>query len=157
MSVPVNPVYRLYSWLWTGLDCVSPLRIVGTAAGKAFTGVWIVNLVLRLYPNPFFSIVEVNSPSLAIARLKERGYNHAALFARPLAFVKYQPRALRSIRVRRTQIDLDFNERPVHVEGAFCGNSTLVNGKRIMVIGDGTTNGARLDACSAALFESGAI
>ena len=51
---------------------------------------------------------------LGVAREAQRGYNQAAMIARPLALserLRYQPDALRKIKATRTQVGLSRAER----------------------------------------------
>jgi ComF family protein len=105
--------------------------------------------------------VEVIIPvPLGIARLAERGYNQAALLARPLALgmgVAYRPNSLERIKETRSQVDLNAMERKQNVAGAFHARPELVRGRSVMLVDDVATTGATLDACAAALLAGGAI
>ncbi len=97
---------------------------------------------------------------LGIARLAERGYNQAALLARPIALgmgFSYRPNGLGRVRETRSQVDLNVAERKANVAGAFRARPAQVNGKRILLVDDVTTTGSTLDACAAALLEDGAV
>lgn len=92
-------------------------------------------------------------------REKQRGYNQAALIARPLASylqLPYNPRILRRIRETISQVDLTLVERQNNVMDAFQANRQNIQGKRILIIDDVTTSGSTLNACSKALRENGA-
>lgn len=96
---------------------------------------------------------------LGLARLQERGYNQAALLARPIALffqVPYQTRFLKRVRETRSQVGLSLSERIENVSGAFQAYPQAVAGKNMLVIDDVTTSGSTLDACAHALIESGA-
>lgn len=105
-------------------------------------------------------LIDMVSPvPLGVARLNERGYNQAALLARPIALafaLPYQPNALRRIRETRTQVGLALDQRRANVYGAFSSNSAIVSDKNILIIDDVTTSSATLDACADTLFDSGA-
>lgn len=104
--------------------------------------------------------VEVAMPvPLGLARLAERGYNQAALLARPLALafgMAYSPQALWRSRETRSQVGLSAALRKENVAGAFQADARRVAGKRVMVVDDVTTTGSTLDACAAALLDAGA-
>ncbi len=95
---------------------------------------------------------------LHASRLRERGYNQAALLARPLARALRVP--LRDdllIRARATQPQTSLNrhERHANVAGAFALTAlatTLLAGRRIALVDDVTTTGATLDAAADALL-----
>ena len=96
---------------------------------------------------------------LGVARLKERGYNQAALIAKPLALKRglpYETHGLSRVRETRSQVGLSFDQRLDNVRGAFQANSELVNQRRVLVIDDVATSSATLDACGAALNAVGA-
>jgi ComF family protein len=92
-------------------------------------------------------------------RLRERGYNQAALLARELAKSIRLPiseNSLMRVRATRPQVDLNAEERKENVGDAFrCSNAELKD-KRILLIDDVCTTGATLEACSVALRQVGA-
>lgn len=92
-------------------------------------------------------------------RMKERGYNQAALLAMPLACMqewRYAPRAINRIRETRSQVGLSAVERRENIADAFQADSARVSGKAVLLIDDVTTTGATVTACSQALREAGA-
>jgi ComF family protein len=96
---------------------------------------------------------------LGVARLKERGYNQAALIAKPLALKRglpFETHGLARVRETRSQVGLSFDQRLDNVKGAFQANSELVNKRRVLVIDDVATSSATLDACGSALHAVGA-
>ncbi|MBW8011175.1 MAG: ComF family protein [Chloroflexi bacterium] len=95
---------------------------------------------------------------LGKTRLSERGYNQAAVLARPLALslrLQYQPNALHRIRETISQVGLSFSERRENVAGAFEADRSVVAGKRILMVDDVMTTGATLDECAKALKLAG--
>lgn len=88
-------------------------------------------------------------------RLRERGYNQAALLARQLGERCGLPvleGALLRVRETAPQINLNAQERQQNVRGAFrCGHYDL-KGKQVLLIDDVCTTGATLEACSLALY-----
>ena len=91
-------------------------------------------------------------------RLRERGYNQAALLARELGKGVGLP-VLESalIRARHTspQVDLNAEEREENVRGAFRCPDDQLAGKRVLLVDDVYTTGATLEACSLALKRGG--
>ncbi|MFL7794769.1 MAG: ComF family protein [Anaerolineae bacterium] len=92
-------------------------------------------------------------------RLRERGYNQAALLARELARqadLAIDEQVLVRKRATAPQVKLDANQRKENMRDAFCCPDDSLAGKRILLIDDVCTTGATLEACAAALLESGA-
>jgi ComF family protein len=98
---------------------------------------------------------------LAPGRLRERGYNQAALIAQSLALVTMLPApqlaALSKVRETRPQVGLSRAARRQNVRGAFaCLAPHLVQQRRCLLIDDVMTTGATLEACAEALVQAGA-
>ena len=93
-------------------------------------------------------------------RKKERGFNQVELFARPLARrlgIAHRPVLLMRTRPRPEKHLLDYEERWESVHGAFAlKEGRQVDNCRILLLDDGMTTGATLDACSRALANAGA-
>jgi competence protein ComFC len=91
-------------------------------------------------------------------RLRERGYNQAALLARELGKGVGLPvleDALARVRETSPQVDLNAEERKENVRGAFhCPDGRLA-GKSVLLVDDVYTTGATLEACSLALKQRG--
>jgi predicted amidophosphoribosyltransferase len=86
-------------------------------------------------------------------RKKERGFNQVELFARPLARrlgIPHRPVLLMRTRPRPEKHLLDYVERWESVHGAFAlKEGRQVDNCRILLLDDGMTTGATLDACHA--------
>jgi ComF family protein len=96
---------------------------------------------------------------LSLARFQERGYNQAALLARPIAIglrLPYRTACLRKIRETQTQVGLRAEERRINVLGAYEAAKEAVAGKKILLIDDVATSGSTLNECAAALLRAGA-
>jgi ComF family protein len=97
---------------------------------------------------------------LSSGRARSRGFNQAALIARPLAAANSLPLdAGALIRSRETaqQTRLPARERRANVAGAFAvPDPATVRDRRILLIDDVCTTGATLEACAAPLLEAGA-
>ncbi len=90
-------------------------------------------------------------------RLKERGYNQAALLALRLSQATGIPvddRALRRNRYTVSQTGLTAQQRRRNVEAAFSCRDPGMAGKRVVLIDDVCTTGATLEACSEAMREA---
>jgi len=110
----------------------------------------------RVYGLPGDLVVPV---PLASQRLRERGYNQAALLARGFAQLGRLAYAQRgAVRVRHTasQVGLPAGARWDNVAGAFKGEGRAVAGRAVILIDDVCTTGATLRACATALMTAGA-
>jgi ComF family protein len=94
------------------------------------------------------------------SRERERGYNQAALLAKPLARrlrLPYKPILLVRTRPRPEKRVLSLEERWEAVRGAFATRpGSQVDKQRVLLVDDVLTTGATLDACARALLDSGA-
>jgi ComF family protein len=103
--------------------------------------------------------VVVPVPAHAL-RLRERGYNHAELIAKPLARSLGLPcrsYLLVRNRPRPDKLRLTLRERWRSVRGAYTIRYGLrVDNLRVLLVDDVLTTGATLDACSRALRKAGA-
>lgn len=94
-------------------------------------------------------------------RLASRGYNQAALLARPVArmlSVPLAPRALERLRDTPRQASLGRDARHMNVASAFsCRETRRVEGARIVLVDDVRTTGATLAECTSALAFAGAV
>lgn len=126
------------------------LRAVAAPLGGLMSAYW------QREPLPADVIVPV---PLHRRRLRERGYNQAALLAQALGTEIGLPvREDWLVRNRAThpQVELDAAERKENVAGAFqCQNSGAVAGRRVLLIDDVCTTGATLEACSLVLRQAG--
>ena len=93
-------------------------------------------------------------------RLHERGYNQAALLARPVAAYlarPFEPLAIRRIRPTLAQAKLGAEDRIANVRGCFrVADPVLVRRRSVLLVDDVRTTGATLDGCRTALIEAGA-
>jgi competence protein ComFC len=93
-------------------------------------------------------------------REKERGYNQAAVIAKPLAKrlgLPYKPVLLTRIRPRPDKHVLSMEERWESVRGAFATRpGSAVDNLRVLLVDDVLTTGATLDSCARTLRDAGA-
>jgi len=95
---------------------------------------------------------------LHVRRLRERGYNQAALLARELGKGVGLPvleNALIRVRETSPQVDLNAEDRKENVRGAFHCPDDRLAGNRVLLGDDVYTTGATLEACSLALKQRG--
>ena len=113
---------------------------------------------LLLTPLPGEALVPV---PLHPRRLRERGYNQAALLAKELGKLMNLPVIMDClIRVKEAKPQVrttTVKERRENVTGAFVCRGDKINGKQIILIDDVCTSGATLEACATALKNNGAI
>ena len=92
-------------------------------------------------------------------RKQERGYNQSVFLARPLSWltmIPFDEKVIERIRKTRSQVGLSRDQRKENMDGAFCCQSEIANGKSVLIIDDVITTGATLNACANALIKSGA-
>jgi ComF family protein len=92
---------------------------------------------------------------LSAARLRQRGYNHAAEIARHLARGKLDLALCERTRDTPPQMDLPFDARRRNVRGAFRCTRALA-GQCVAVVDDVMTTGATLNEVAAVLKTAGA-
>jgi ComF family protein len=136
-------------------EAVHRLKYRGVTAladplGGLMAGCW------TQHPMPADVVVPV---PLHAARLRERGYNQAALLAREVARrvgLAVDEKTLVRRRATIPQVELSASQRKENVRNAFlcCGNS--LSGKQVLLVDDVCTTGATLEACAVALYEGGA-
>lgn len=93
-------------------------------------------------------------------KLRERGYNQAALLAGAVALAagaRVSARGLLRVRDTTAQASLSRRGRLDNLDGAFRARSPgAIRGKRVLLVDDVATTGATLRACAEALLGAGA-
>ncbi|HAF17330.1 MAG: ComF family protein [Thermacetogeniaceae bacterium] len=115
-------------------------------------------LLVQLFPFRSFSAV-VPVP-LHINRLRERGYNQAALLAGVIARIlkiPLQEEALLRVRETPSQTSLSRQEREANMKNAFIPGkeALLLKGKRVLLVDDVYTTGATVKECCQVLASAG--
>ena len=127
----------------------SNVRALATPLGKL--------AIEYLSSNPLPMDVVVPVP-LHSRRLRERGYNQAALLAKEIGASADLPMidgVLLRIKSTIPQVGLGAAQRRDNVRGAFRCTNTSLAGLSVLLVDDVCTTGATLEACSAALRDTG--
>jgi ComF family protein len=96
---------------------------------------------------------------LGAARKKTRGFNQAALLAKPIALklkIRYKPGMISRTRETLSQVNLNREQRKRNVAGAFRARVNITRGNNILIIDDVATSLSTLDSCAEALLSAGA-
>jgi ComF family protein len=109
-----------------------------------------LNVATRIVPVPLHAV-----------RLRERGFNQAALLGQALARLTGLPfdewSLERRIHTEQHRAGMDAQARRESVSAAFqVGRPRLVEGERILLVDDVFTTGATVSACARVLLEAGA-
>jgi ComF family protein len=127
----------------------------------------LAGLLAPLLASSFFEHWSPGEISLIIPlplhprRLRERGFNQAALLAGGLSRlvgVPWSDRVLKRVRATLPQIGLSDRERFQNVDRAFrCRPSSSLEGFRVLLVDDVMTTGATAASACRALLEGGAL
>jgi len=150
---------RAYAWHRNGIrTAIHRLKYDDLRALAGPLGEWMYQGWQYLQP-PAHAIDAVVPVPLHASRLRERGYNQAALLSRELARRLGLPMvgsALVRSRATRPQVGLNPRERQENVHDAFSCMDGRLQGRQVLLIDDVYTTGATLAAASAALHRGGA-
>jgi ComF family protein len=111
---------------------------------------------------PLVSATRVVPVPLHAERLRERGFNQAAVVAHTVARLARLPMdewsLVRKVHTARHRAGMDARARRESVEAAFeVSRPRLVEGERILLVDDVFTTGATVSACAKALKDAGAL
>lgn len=120
----------------------------------------LVELLVARDPYAAHRPAVVVAVPLAASRLRQRGFNQAALLARGYARargLRYVPRALARRAARTTQAESSRAERRSNVNQVFrVARRRAVVGRDVLLVDDVVTTAATADACAAVLRAAGA-
>jgi len=150
----VPPMLALGSYEGALRAAILALKFRGARGVGTLLGRWISPRVIW----PFDLVIPV---PLHARRLRERGYNQAALIARAVAAAsraRYAEDVLVRPRATVPQSSLGMAQRRANVDGAFGAGEMigLVSGRRVLIVDDVVTTGATVGACAAILLAAGA-
>ena len=135
-------------------EAVLRLKFSGRSALAAPLGALIAHAAQALPPADAVVAVPLHP-----RRLRERGFNQAALLARAAAADLDLPMlsgALERVRETGAQTELDRALRAANLRGSMRAERRLVDGRAILLVDDVLTTGATASACAAALLAAGA-
>jgi ComF family protein len=116
------------------------------------------NWLTTVYQHTGWSATLVIPVPLAPDRLRQRGYNQAALISQAVADqarLEHRPQGLLRIRRTRSQVGLGYAERARNVTGAFAPAAAM-DRELVLLVDDLYTTGATLRACCQACLQAGA-
>ncbi|MDH3943931.1 MAG: ComF family protein [Anaerolineae bacterium] len=122
-------------------------------------GETLADQLLKLISSWDWSVQAVVPIPLGRERERERGYNQAALFARPIALglgVPFREKIVSRSRDTLKQVGLTETERQRNVLGAFEIGERLLNKENLLLVDDVMTTGATLNSCAGVLKQAGA-
>ena len=143
-----------YTYPWA--DAVTDFKFRGDAG-------WAATLALLMRSTPWMEPAleaadRVLPVPLSTDRLRERGFNQAALLARHLARAKTDVHTLLRLHATEAQSSLPRAQRLRNLRGAFAvepHRAAALRGQRVVLIDDVMTTGATLQAATLALREAG--
>lgn len=126
--------------------------------GEISLGFLLAEKLVTCYSEWEWQVDLVIPVPLGVARLSERGYNQAALLARPLALylgISFRPNGLMRLRETRSQVGLSYEQRLENVRNVFSAREEIVAAKKVLIIDDVATSSATINACAQAILASG--
>lgn len=157
-QTPLQEVRAVCAFEGAARDAVHALKYNGMFS----VAVPLAELMAQRYPQWSARVDLILPVPLHPERVRERGYNQAALLVRHLcrslnvAYGVDAEGALWRTRHTRPQVGLDRVQRRQNVEGAFAADRTYVHGKNVLLIDDVCTSGATMAAAANALLNEGA-
>lgn len=154
-----NLKFVISAFPYTGIfrEAFSKYKFNGEISyADVFSGLLIQNAKQLIDKNDFDVLIPV---PLSRERLKERGFNQAALMAKPLAEtlkIPYSENMLFRTKNTKKQSLLSSAERYENVRNAFTANPRKAAGKSILIFDDIYTLGMTMNECAATLLKAGA-
>ena len=129
--------------------------------GKTYYKRPFAEIILELLPYAYADIkfdliVPVPVPP---QRLRQRGYNQVALYAKPVAEflgIPFCPEALFTLKENPSLVGQKRKERMKTVKNTFAADTDIVKDKTVLLFDDVFTTGATANACAKALKKAGA-
>lgn len=128
--------------------------------GRTDLAVPLADFMVSSWRDGFFPVDCMIPVPLHPRRLRERGYNQAALMTERLTEKIGLPvlgGVLIRSRMTASQTRLSASDRRKNVEGAFSAYSNGVKGRSMLLVDDLCTTGSTLEACADALRAAGAV
>ena len=135
-------------------DAILRLKFGGRTALAVPLGALLAHAAEALPPADAIVAVPLHA-----SRLRERGFNQAAMLARAAARILALPvlsRALVRTRATGPQTALDRASRAANVRGSMRASPRMVSGVRVLLVDDVFTTGATAAAAAHALLDAGA-
>jgi len=120
---------------------------------------YITKPIINFIKNWNISVDMIIPVPLSKNRETARGYNQSILIAKPISRyfnIPMEELALIRSRDTKSQVGLNYKERKINVENAFCANSSLCDNKSILLIDDIATTFSTLNESTKALKLAGA-
>jgi len=96
---------------------------------------------------------------LSKVRMKERGYNQAAILAYPVSLrlgVPMFQNLIQRTKTTESQVHLNHYERMANLQNAFSARYTHHKFRKVLIVDDVITTGSTINDCARAILESGA-
>jgi ComF family protein len=154
LSPTISSVHAAFAYQGAARTAVLTLKF---RSGRYLVPLMAALIDEHLQSRPLHADVVV-PVALAPKRMRQRGFNQAALLAERVAPALHAPVRGALVREDRpAQVGLGAAERLTNLAGAFhCEDPAGVEGKRVVLVDDVVTTGATVSACADTLARAGA-